>query len=243
MKPQYGLIGNPLEHSFSKEYFTKKFKKEHIEAEYLNFELKEISELPELWKEHPALVGLNVTIPFKEEVMEYLDDIDEVAKEIRAVNVLKLDNGKVIGYNTDYIGFQKSLEKVLKPEHQNALILGTGGVSQAVDYVLKQLEIPYRKVSRDPSGDYIGYKQLTDNLVSECTLIINCTPLGTYPHEDECPPIPYEGITDKHLLFDMVYNPAETEFMKQGKKAGAETKNGREMLEIQAEEAWKIWNS
>ena len=238
----YGLIGYPLSHSFSKKYFEAKFERESIAGhQYELFEIDHISKLAtEVLAIHPNLCGLNVTIPYKKEVIAYLDDRSNLPLE--ACNCIKISNGKLIGFNTDVIGFEESLIPYLKPIHSPALILGTGGAAEAVKFVLNKLQIPFIVVSRTSTLDTIGYGQLTVEFISTQKLIINCTPLGTYPNVDECPPIPFEGVGPEHYLFDLVYNPSETLFLKKGKEKGATTKNGGDMLTIQAEAAWKIWN-
>jgi shikimate dehydrogenase len=243
----YGLIGYPLEHSFSQKYFTDKFEKEKLNARYLNFPIASISDFPELFKHHPYLAGLNVTIPYKEQVISFLDELDDTAQEIGAVNVIKISwdglNYSLKGYNSDIVGFKESLFPLLTIDHKRALVLGTGGASKAVVTALKQLNIEYRYVSRTPENENIlSYNDLTPETIKDHKLIINTTPLGMYPQTDKCPSIPYEHLTNEHLLFDLIYNPEETLFLKKGKEKGAKTKNGLEMLYLQAEEAWRIWN-
>lgn len=243
----YGLIGYPLEHSFSQKYFTDKFEKEKLNARYLNFPIASISDFPELFKHHPYLAGLNVTIPYKEQVISFLDELDDTAQEIGAVNVIKISwdglNYSLKGYNSDIVGFKESLFPLLTIDHKRALVLGTGGASKAVVTALKQLNIEYRYVSRTPENENIlSYNDLTPEIIKDHKLIINTTPLGMYPQTDKCPSIPYEHLTNEHLLFDLIYNPEETLFLKKGKEKGAKTKNGLEMLYLQAEEAWRIWN-
>lgn len=254
---KFGLIGQSLQHSFSQKYFTDFFKREKLPHSYSNFEMENIEGLRELIKTE-QLSGLNVTIPYKEDVIPLLDEIDPAAKDIGAVNVLKVYNGKLIGYNTDHIGFRKSLTRALRlskgldhvqqdPSRASgsdlkALILGTGGASKAIKYSLKQLGIDFLQASRSDSSSTINYSELTEELVSDHSLIINCTPLGTFPKIDEKPAIPYEGITADHILYDLVYNPAETAFLKEGKARDATILNGAEMLRVQAEESWKTWN-
>ena len=243
----YGLIGYPLEHSFSQRYFTEKFEKEDINARYLNFPISSIEDFPELFTHHPYLAGLNVTIPYKEQVFKYLDDINPVAEKIGAVNVIKITwnnlNYKLKGYNSDIVGFRASLFPLLTIDHKKALVLGTGGASKAVAEALNLLNIDFKYVSRSPKGSgIIAYEDLNEEIVAEYKLIINTTPLGMYPNVDNCPDIPYDAITPGHLLYDLVYNPEETLFLKKGREKGAKTKNGLEMLYLQAEEAWRIWN-
>ena len=238
----FGLIGYPLVHSFSKKYFTEKFQKLHLDNySYELFPIKNIGEFPALLADHPDLKGLNVTIPYKESVMGYLDDLDFSAEEVGAVNTIVISNGRTKGYNTDLFGFKESIRLLLTDDHQKALILGTGGSSRAVAVALSSLGIDYQFVSRD-SGKGWGYSKLDKQIMEEYQVIINTTPLGMYPEVDSFPPIPYQYITPGHLLFDLVYNPGETEFLKKGKAMQAEVKNGLEMLYFQAEEAWEIWN-
>lgn len=245
----YGLIGKPLGHSFSRQNFKKKFKNEGIDADYRNYELDSASEITDLVRNNPTIKGLNVTIPYKQDVMEFLDYVDPTAQAIGAVNVVKVirnsEDGSVRleGYNTDVIGFWESLKPMLPEEPVKALILGTGGASKAIRHALDTHGIEYRFVSRNPGFDNMGYYELSPSVMEEHRLIINCTPVGMYPKVDDCPGIPYSYLDSSHILFDVVYNPLETLFMKKGTEAGAATKNGLEMLKIQAEEAWKIWNT
>ena len=242
---KFGLIGLPLAQSFSKKYFTAKFEKEGIDAAYELYELQDITEFTGLLLE-PDLCGLNVTIPYKEQVMRYLDELDETAAEIGAVNVIKIMrlDGKLYlkGYNSDAIGFETSLLPFLKSYHRKALILGTGGASKAIDYVLRRLGIETTFVSRTAKSGMLTYDQLKEYILSDHLLIVNSTPVGTFPHSDECPDIPYELLTDKHLLFDVVYNPAESLFLRKGREKGAAVLNGEGMLIGQAVAAWEIWN-
>lgn len=241
----FGLIGFPLIHSFSKRYFTEKFEREAIDARYDLFELKNLDEFPALIQQ-VVLNGLNVTIPYKEKVITYLDELDETAAQIGAVNVIRfIRNGNVLklkGYNSDAIGFEKSIAPVLNDFHHYALILGTGGASKAIDYVLKKLGLETLLVSRNLTTTGLTYSQLNQNILSKYTVIINATPVGTFPHSGECPDIPYEFLTSEHLLYDVVYNPSETLFLKNGKEHGAQTLNGEGMLIGQAIAAWEIWN-
>ncbi|ADQ80930.1 shikimate dehydrogenase [Paludibacter propionicigenes WB4] len=241
----FGLIGFPLGHSFSKKFFTEKFKQENIDAQYDLYELTNLLEFENLLTE-TELYGLNVTIPYKEKVIQYLDELDETAAEIGAVNVIKFIRGdgnlKLKGYNSDAIGFENSLAPLLKPYHQKALILGTGGASKAIDYTLRKLGIITTFVSRTAKPGSLTYDQLNEDILNENLVIINASPVGTFPHADECPNIPYQFLTDKHLLFDAVYNPTETLFLKKGKEQKAQTLNGEGMLTGQAIAAWKIWN-
>lgn len=245
---KYGLIGYPLGHSFSVGYFNEKFKAENIDAEYVNFEIPTIKDFHKVIAGNPNLCGLNVTIPYKEQVIAYLDDLDkDTAKKIGAVNVIKIihqskGKPKLIGYNSDVIGFTQSIEPLLQPHHKKALILGTGGASKAVYHGLKDLGIEATFVSRNPKDNkQLTYQQLTPEVMAEHTIIVNTTPLGMYPKVNECPNIPYEYLTSNHLLYDLLYNPDETLFMKRGKEQGAEVKNGLEMLLLQAFAAWEIW--
>ena len=245
---KYGLIGYPLKHSFSIGYFNEKFTAENIDAEYVNFEIPRIEDFMEVIEENPNLCGLNVTIPYKEQVIPYLDELDKDTAKIGAVNVIKiirLPKGKVklVGYNSDIIGFTQSIEPLLQPHHKKALILGTGGASKAVYRGLENLGIKSTFVSRTKKEDkYLTYEELTPEIMQEYTVIVNCTPVGMYPKVDFCPNIPYELLTPNHLLYDLLYNPNETLFMKKGQAQGAVTKNGLEMLLLQALAAWEIWN-
>ena len=243
---QFGLIGFPLGHSFSKKYFSEKFKNENIDARYDLYELSNISEFPNL-RNSIKLSGLNVTIPYKEQIIPLLDKLDDTATSIGAVNVIRFDydnNGKatLTGFNTDAIGFENSLKPFLKPHHKKALILCTGGASKAILYTLQQLGIECSYVSRSTREGQLTYSDLNEEILNDNLLIVNATPLGTFPKTDACPDIPYQFLTDKHLLFDVVYNPAETLFIKKGRDAGATALNGEEMLIGQAIAAWEIWN-
>jgi shikimate dehydrogenase len=244
----YGIIGYPLKHSFSRKFFTEKFEKEKIDAEYLNFEIADISQITDIIQTYPTLKGLNVTIPYKEKVIPFLDGLDSATGEIGAVNVIKVshDNGKtkLMGYNSDIIGFRDSIEPLIDPSiHRKALILGTGGASKAVRGGLKNLGVEWTYVSRTPKEGQLSYKDIDRKIMDEYTVIVNASPLGTYPDVDNAPDIPYNLLTDSHLLYDLVYNPAETKFLRLGKENGARTKNGAEMWELQARAAWKIWNN
>lgn len=247
MKDKYGIIGYPLSHSFSQRYFTEKFGRENIDAEYNKYEITNISELQNIISSNPELKGLNVTLPYKEVVIPFLDELDENAKEIGAVNVIKISrNGndiKLKGFNSDMYGFQNSIAPFIRPHHKKALILGTGGASKAVIQGLKNLKIESKLVSRKKLDNAFTYPDLNKNILDEYTVIVNASPVGTYPHTNEFPEIPYEYLSDKHLLFDLVYNPAETVFLKKGVEKGTEIKNGAEMLELQAIKAWEIWNT
>ncbi|MBD5210482.1 MAG: shikimate dehydrogenase [Bacteroidales bacterium] len=242
----YGLIGYPLTHSFSQRYFNQKFEAEGINARYLNFELPDIGDLMEVVSEYPNLSGLNVTIPYKEQVIQYLDDMDEDAEKIGAVNVIKFirTRGELRfkGYNSDIIGFSDSIKPLLNDERRKALVLGTGGASKAVVRGLENLGVEATLVSRSPRKGVITYADLTPEVMAENLVIVNTTPLGMYPHVDECPDIPYDCLTAKHLCYDLLYNPDVTLFMRKAAEQGAETKNGLEMLLLQAFAAWNIWN-
>ena len=245
---KYGLIGYPLTHSFSKRFFTEKFEKESIDAVYENFEIDSISKFPEVIKNNPEVVGLNVTIPYKEQVIPYLNELDEAAEKVGAVNTVKINRTNpgawLKGYNTDTYGFEASLKPLLKPHHKKALILGTGGASKAIKFVLTKLETDFISASIEELKEKeISYEEIKKNVLKERQLIINATPLGTYPKVETFPPIPYQFISEKHLLFDLVYNPEETLFMKKGKEQGATVKNGYEMLLQQALKSYEIWNS
>lgn len=245
---QFGLIGYPLAHSFSEKYFKEKFRKENIsDCVYQLFPLEKINKLPKLILENPSLGGLNVTVPYKESVIKYLDELDKVAQVVGAVNCIQIEKrgkgDRLIGYNTDVIGFEQSLMPYLKSYHQSAIILGTGGSAKAVAYVLKKLGIAYTLVSRNAKDkNTIGYADLTESFIQNHLLIINTTPLGMYPNTQLFPQIPYEHLTEQYLLFDLVYNPEQTLFLQKGKLQGATIKNGLEMLYLQAEKSFEIWN-
>ena len=243
MIKSYGLIGYPLSHSFSKKYFTEKFQRESISDHvYELFPIESISLLPEILSSNPTLAGLNVTIPYKEQVVEYLHTCTAVVEEIGACNCIKIGDGKLTGYNTDVIGFVKSLESKLNATHKKALVLGTGGAAKAVHYALKQKGIEFLQVSRKKSSETICYEDVDQRLLLEYTLIVNTTPLGMYPEIENAPAIPYQFLGPEHYLFDLVYNPSMTTFLSEGKKRGAQTENGADMLVIQAEASWEIWN-
>ena len=241
----FGLIGYPLHHSFSEKYFSEKFSKENIsDCRYELFPIKSIDELKQLIRSLPALKGLNVTIPYKQQVIRYLTDTSEIPEGIRACNCIKIEDKQLIGFNTDHIGFEKSITPLLKPHHKKALILGTGGAAESVAYVLKKSGIPYSFVSRSPQyASILTYREINAKKLKDYTIIINTSPLGMYPDIDNCPDIPYSALSEKHLLYDLIYNPAKTLFLANGEKQGAVIKNGEEMLAIQAEESWNIWNS
>ena len=244
----YGLIGYPLGHSFSRKFFTEKFEQEDIDAQYLNFEIPSIEEFPNIIASHPELLGLNVTIPYKQQVMQYLDEISPEAKAIGAVNVVRCQRStvncqpKLTGYNSDVIGFVESIKPLLKPHHEKALILGTGGASKAIHYGLEEkLGMETLFVSRTSRENMITYNDITKDLLQDYTVIVNCSPVGMFPKVDECPVLPYEAMNENHLLYDLVYNPLETLFMKKGAAQGATVKNGLEMLHLQAIASWEFW--
>jgi shikimate dehydrogenase len=241
---QFGLIGFPLSHSFSQKYFTEKFLQENIsDAAFLNFSIPAITDIETVFKDHPSLQGLAVTIPYKKSVIQYLNSVDDAVKETSACNCIKIRGDIKTGFNTDIIGFEKSFVKALQPHHKKALILGTGGASAAIQYVLKKLNIEYLLVSRNESVKAIAYSDISPVIFLEFNIIINCTPLGTYPDIQKAPLLPYSLLTSEHYLYDLVYNPPLTRFLQYGKEAGCTIKNGYEMLVLQAEENWKIWNS
>lgn len=244
----FGLIGYPLSHSFSPIYFKKKFAKEKItNVSYESFPIATIDEFPSLIRSYPNLGGVNVTIPYKETIIPFLNELDAIAKAIGAVNTIDVQNGKLIGYNTDVHGFSVSLQKLLQPFHQSALILGTGGASKAIAYSLKKLNISFlfvtRKKSAASSSSLLTYTDLTSDIIKSHFLIINCTPIGMFPDINSCPQLPYGALGKEHLLFDLVYNPEETLFMKKGKERGSAVCNGFEMLVSQAEKSWEIWSA
>ena len=240
----FGLVGFPLGHSFSKKFFTEKFDKEDIQAEYRTFELGDISEIRDVLSS--GVKGLNVTIPYKQSVIPYLSDLNPIAKEVGSVNTIKIanENGNIIatGYNTDIIGFENSIAPHLTSAHQSGLVLGTGGASKAVAYVLKKLGIRVTFVSRSHANRIITYGDLTADMIRSHLIIVNTTPVGMYPHVDACPDIPYDAIGEKHICFDLIYNPAETLFLKKAKRQNAITINGEAMLIGQAIASWNIWN-
>ena len=244
---KYGLIGYPLGHSFSISYFNQKFADEGINAKYENFEIPSIDQLQEILDTNTNLCGLNVTIPYKEKVIEYLDSITPEAQAIGAVNVIRVTHdGKKIklkGYNSDVIGFTKSIEPMIdKKWHQKALILGTGGASKAINYGLKSLGLETVYVSRYQRPGTIQYESITPEVIKEYNVIVNCTPIGMYPHTEQCPPLPYEAMDTHTILYDLIYNPDETLFMRRGLEYGAEVKNGLEMLLLQAFASWEFWH-
>lgn len=240
---EYGLIGYPLSHSFSQKYFTEKFEKQKItDAVFLNFELKQIADVENIFPDHPLLKGLSVTIPYKKNIIDYIDDVSLVVKETGACNCIKINGHKKSGFNTDVIGFERSFIKKLLPHHNRALILGTGGAAAAVEYVLKKIGIQYLFVSRNKNENNFIWQDLNKAIIDEFTVIINCTPLGAYPNVNQAPPIPYLFLTPQHYLFDLVYNPPLTQFLSLGKEHNCIIENGYEMLVLQAEENWRIWN-
>ena len=242
---QLGLIGKSLSHSFSRKYFEEKFKKENIKGSFRNFELNVISEFPDVIKQHPGLTGLSVTVPYKEQIIQYLDGLSDEAKEIGAVNCIHFKNSKSIGYNTDVFGFKTSIKPFLEPKHNKALIFGTGGSSKAVAYALKQIGVECFFVS---SNEYkkvpntFFYYELSPIIFSQFLLLVNCTPVGMFPDTSETLAIPFSYVTDNHLAYDLIYNPEETVFLENCRQKGAVTINGLSMLHLQAEKAWDIWN-
>lgn len=241
---RFGLLGRNISYSFSKGYFTDKFNNENfVGCSYENFDIPKITDFPEVIKNTSDLKGLNVTIPYKETVIPFLDKLSKKAEIIGAVNTIRITKkGKLKGYNTDYYGFKKSLEPLLQPHHKKALILGTGGASKGVAFALDELNIPYTFVSREAKENGIDYDRINATTFDNYQIIINATPVGTSPNVDAFPLIPYEFFTDKHIAYDLIYNPAETQFLKKAKQQGAQIKNGLDMLIFQAEKAWKIWN-
>ena len=243
---KYGLIGYPLIHSFSENYFNQKFMDEGIDAKYVNFEIPNIDSFLEILASNPDLKGLNVTLPYKEKIIRFLDTVSPEARGIGAVNVIKVSTKggttELKGYNSDVIGFTKSIEPLLERFHKKALILGTGGSSKAIDYGLRSLGLETVFVSRFERPGTIQYDKITPEVVREYNVIVNCTPCGMYPNIDECPILPYEALDSKNLLYDLIYNPDQTLFMKKGAKYGANVKNGLEMLLLQAFASWEFWN-
>ena len=240
----FGLIGYPLSHSFSKNYFTKKFEEEGlIDCRYENFSIPSVDELKTILENNPGLNGLNVTIPYKEKVTSFLDHNSATTEQIGACNCIKIIDGKLYGYNTDVIGFEKTLDIKLLPHHKKALVLGSGGASKAVQFVLRKKGIEFIVVSRSNNSTFLSYENLTSKIIHEHLLIINTTPLGMQPHTDLYPSIDYSGLTTQHYLYDLIYNPAKTIFLQKGERMGAAIQNGAEMLIIQAEESMKIWNT
>ncbi len=247
-KKYYGLIGGALSHSFSRDFFNAKFQNEGIDAEYLNFELQDIGELMEVIAEYPELQGLNVTSPYKEQVLPYLDELDETAAAIQAVNVIKVihtaNNGiRLKGYNSDVVGFGRSIEPFVDDAHKKALVLGTGGASKAVTHALEQLGVAVTHVSRRKSQETVTYEELTRAMIQDHPIIVNATPLGKFPDVESCPNFPYRFLSAKHVCYDLVYNPETTLFMKHAQAHGAQVKNGLEMLLLQAFASWEFWNN
>lgn len=240
----FGLVGHNISHSFSRKYFTDRFEKDGLSHySYRNFDLPDIEQFRGIIENNPNLSGLNVTIPYKESIIPYLNKLSAKAFKIGAVNTIRVTKtGKLKGYNTDCYGFKKSLQPLLQPHHKKALILGTGGASKAVAYALEELDLLYTFVSREASGNTIDYNRINATTFDNFQIVINCTPLGTSPNVTECPPLPYEYFTPKHLAYDLIYNPEQTLFLKQAASHGAVIKNGLEMLQLQAEKSWKIWN-
>jgi len=239
---KFGLLGKNINYSFSRKYFSEKFQKENQTNTYENFDIQSIDSFPKIVSENSDLKGMNVTIPYKEAIIPYLDSLNEDAEMIGAVNTIKFVNGKLIGHNTDYYGFQKSIEPFLPLKKKTALIFGTGGASKAIAHALKNLGFEYKFVSRK-NDSHLTYHDLNQSIIEKNLLLINCTPLGTHPNIEKCISIPYKFITENHLLFDLVYNPSETAFLMNGKQQGAQICNGLKMLEFQAEKSWEIWNS
>ncbi|PNQ73467.1 shikimate dehydrogenase [Hanstruepera neustonica] len=242
---KFGLIGKNISYSFSKSFFERKFEKEGVvDASYTNFDIEDLDTFPSIITNNPELLGLNVTIPYKEQIIPYLDTLNKKAKKIGAINTIKITkNGKLKGYNTDYYGFKKALKPLLKFKHKRALILGTGGASKAIAFALKSMDIDYQFVSRKPSKKgQLTYNALTEDIISTHQIIINCTPLGTYPNVDQFPDIPYNGIGKNHIAFDLIYNPEQTLFLKKALAQKATIINGSKMLKHQAKKAWSIWN-
>lgn len=239
-----GLLGKHIAYSFSRGYFTRKFETEQLPCTYENFDIDDISMFPQLLHNNPDISGLNVTIPYKEQILPYLNQLDKKAKKIGAVNTVTINSkGQLKGYNTDYYGFKHSIKPFLKKHHKKALILGTGGASKAIAYVLKKQKIKFDYVSRTHKPNVkFTYNDLTIEDIKNYKIIINCTPVGTHPNVNNCPNIPYDGITSEHLLYDLIYNPEETKFLRLGQHQGAQICNGLEMLKLQAEKAWQIWN-
>ena len=240
----FGLIGRNIDYSFSRKYFSEKFKKNNLnDCVYLNYDLKEINDFNKIINKNPSLKGLNVTIPYKKTIIPFLDELSYEAKAINAVNTIVFESsGRKIGHNTDYLGFNKALKEKCKSRPENALILGSGGASEAVKYVLNKIGCDFKIVSRHPDKNQIGYYQITKEIIKKTNLIINTTPVGTYPKINEAPNIPYKYLDSEHLLFDLIYNPRETEFLKRGKTNGCRITNGYKMLEYQAEKSWGLWS-
>lgn len=239
---QYGLIGLPLSHSFSAAYFTEKFAQEGIPAVYNNYELPDINTFPALIAVNPSLRGLNVTIPYKSAIIPFLDHLSDTAREVGAVNTIVFRDNILTGHNTDVEGFAQSISPLLNATHKKALVLGSGGASKAIIYALSRMSIETSIVNRDERPGQLTYEQLDNDIMDSHTLVINCTPLGTFPNIEDYPPVPFQFLTPRHLVVDLVYNPKETAFMQKAKANGAAVKNGYEMLILQAEAAWRLWN-
>ena len=241
----FGLIGRNIDYSFSRKYFTEKFKKNNLsECVYKNYDLKDITDFKKLIKSSSNLNGLNVTIPYKKVIIPFLDELSKEAKAINAVNTIVFESsGKIIGHNTDYIGFKKALEEQYKSNPENALILGSGGASEAIKFVFKKIGCDFKIVSRFPSKDQLSYDQLSEKIIKKTDIIVNASPIGTYPNIMEAPNIPYKYLDSKHLLFDLIYNPKETEFLRKGKLYGSKVSNGLKMLKYQADKSWELWSS
>ena len=241
---KFGLVGKNIDYSFSRNYFTSKFKQENKkDYVYVNFDLENIDQFKKILKSKPLPMGLNVTIPYKKKVIPFLDELSYEADTIQAVNTIVWDaNGKVVGHNTDHVGFEKALIKSIDKNPKKALILGTGGASSAVKFVLDKINCSFSFVSRNPKENQLSYDEVTKEILDKIDLIVNTTPLGTFPDVDEAPPIPYKYLSDKQFLFDLIYNPEETKFLEEGRIRGAKTSNGYQMLVYQAEKSWKLWN-
>jgi shikimate dehydrogenase len=243
MSKKFGLLGRNISYSFSKGYFTEKFNELGLQDHsYVNFDVPKIEDIKTIVETTPDLVGFNITIPYKEAIFPYLTEIDSKAQAIGAINVVKVQKNGLKGYNTDVIGFERSIAPHLGKQHQKALILGTGGASKAVAFALKSLGLSYQFVSRTSGENKWSYDQLNQDIIKEYTVIVNCTPLGTYPNVENKPDLPYEHITKDHLVYDLIYNPPTTSFMKYAQEKGATALNGHLMLKLQAEAAWEIWN-
>lgn len=239
---KYGIIGYPLGHSFSRTFFSEKFQREHIDAEYVNFEVPSADALTDIVRLNPNLRGLNVTLPHKEAVIPLLDELSDEAREIGAVNVIRVRDGRLKGFNSDIIGFMDSIRPLLQPWHKRALVLGTGGASRAIRVGLERLGLSWTYVSRTPAQGRLTYADLTPQVMQDYQVVVNCSPVGMYPRVDACPDIPYHLLTSQHLLYDLVYNPLETLFLRRGAEQGATVKNGLEMLHRQAVASWEFWN-
>ncbi|TMM53918.1 shikimate dehydrogenase [Maribacter algarum] len=240
---KFGLVGKDISYSFSRGYFAEKFKQLGLDNHsYVNFDLPNIEVFEGLLADHPEVKGLNVTIPYKESIIPFLTELDSNAEKIGAVNTIKVVKNGLIGYNTDFYGFQKSIEPFLQKHHKKALILGTGGASKAIAFVFEELDIAYKFVSRLPDENQLSYQDLDKAILEEFTILVNCTPLGTHPNVEQKPSIPYHYLKEEHLLFDLIYNPIKTAFLSNGESRGASICNGLRMLELQAEKAWEIWN-